>query len=268
MRLPRTPAAAGLPPSPGSDAAPPRAPGEAPVAPADRVHVLLAHPRPDVLADLSYHLARAGHRVSTAMTGTDAVTTLRLLPPNVVVASDELPGLRGVEIARRLRVVSAAADVAAIVLLEPDAGAEARVHALAMGADDCLPWPGDVRELLLRLAAVTRRLGPARPGADETLRSGSVLLDVGRAEVKVAGRPVRLTRTEFDLLWALLKHPGVLLTRDRLLALAHRDPRGGAGPRRVDRHLAILRAKLGPHGARIETVTGKGYRLAAGGGAP
>jgi DNA-binding response OmpR family regulator len=225
-------------------------------------HVLVADGRPDVTAEVSYHLARAGFQVTTALNGAEAVTTIRLREPELVVLGESLAGVDGAEILRRLREVPNEIGIGVLVLLGPGADAAARGDALALGADDCLPWPGDARELVLRAAAVARRYVRGRPHGDAVVRSGPLAIDAGRAEVTIDGAAVHFTRTEFDMLWALARHAGRLLTREQLAALTWGE-RGAAarGPRRVDRHVYFIREKLGRLGAWVETVSRKGYRF-------
>jgi two-component system phosphate regulon response regulator PhoB len=271
MRRPGTRLANRRPPSPAASPAVPdvwAAPRPVDVGPraldvapdASRRHVLVADGRRDVVAEVSFHLARAGFRVTTAATGAEAVTAMRLREPALVVAGDALAGVTAAEIVRRLRTAPDGGDVGALLLTDPSAGAAARIDALTVGADDCVAWPGDARELVLRAGAVVRRYARVRPRADEALRHGPLAIDVGRAEVTVDGTRAHFTRTEFDLLWILARHPGQLFTRDQLTALTW-GAAAAAGRRRVDRHVHFIREKLGPLGAWIETVSRQGYRF-------
>lgn len=225
---------------------------------ADGLHALVAAGRHDVVADVGYHLVRAGLRVTTALTGPETVTALRLHRPDLVVVGDPLPGLGGAEVVRRLRLGHA--EVASLVLLPPDAGTEARIGAFETGADDCVAWPSDPRELVHRAHAVLRRAAGPRGRSDEVLQVGGVRLDVARAEVTVDGTPVHFTRAEFELLRVLARHPGTVFTRAELTGMAL----GGAedSVRRVDRHVHWIRFKLGAYGALIETLPRVGYRIA------
>ncbi len=134
-----------------------------------------------------------------------------------------------------------------------------RVAGLEAGADDYVVKPFSPRELVARVKAILRRASPpAATSYGEALVAGDVELDHAGRSVSVAGQPVELTSREFDLLAALLAHPGVVLSRERLLELAWAGEFAG-GTRTVDVHVAQLRRKLA-RPALIETVRGIGYK--------
>ena len=134
-----------------------------------------------------------------------------------------------------------------------------RVAGLEAGADDYVIKPFSPRELVARVKAILRRAGSAGALGAGVLAVGAVKLDRASRTVAVAGQPVELTSREFDLLAALLAHPGIVLSRDRLLELAWRGEFAG-GTRTVDVHVAQLRAKLGLPGF-VQTVRGAGYKV-------
>jgi len=202
------------------------------------------------------YLRRDGFDVVWARSGEQALEELARHPVRLVVLDIGLPGIDGFEVCRRLR---ARTGVPILILSARDDEVD-RVAGLEAGADDYVTKPFSPRELVARVKAILRRAGgPARDVAGGALTVGEVALDRASRTVTVAGEPVELTAREFDLLAALLAHPGVVLSRDRLLELAW----GGefaAGTRTVDVHIAQLRGKLGCP-SFVATVRGAGYKV-------
>ncbi|MGZ4289235.1 MAG: response regulator transcription factor [Gaiellaceae bacterium] len=194
-----------------------------------------------------------GWRVVWRRTGEEAIAELRGQPVRLVVLDIGLPGMDGFEVCRRIR----AGSKVPIVMLtardeEPD-----RVAGLELGADDYVSKPFSPRELSARIKAILRRSD--RRSEDEVLAAREVVLRRDSHEVTVAGSQVELTSKEFDLLACFLEHPGIVLSRERLLDLVWGMTYPG-GTRTVDVHVAQLRRKLGdPEG--IRTVRGAGYKL-------
>ncbi|MBP6631497.1 MAG: response regulator transcription factor [Kofleriaceae bacterium] len=167
-----------------------------------------------------------------------------------------MPGQDGLSVLRTLR----ARDPHTPVIMLTARGDEAdRVVGLELGADDYVAKPFAPRELLARLRAVVRRASPAAVG--EQLSAAGITVDVGARQATVDGAAVELTGLEFDLLVALVRRAGRVVTRVALLELAGRDTT--VGDRAIDVHVSRLRKKLGEAaGARIRTVRGVGYTLA------
>jgi two-component system OmpR family response regulator len=169
-----------------------------------------------------------------------------------------LPDGSGLEVARRLRAKGS--TVAILVLTARDTVGD-RVTGLDAGADDYLVKPFAFEELAARLRALARRAnGTDARRSGSHLASGPIVLDEIRRELTVEGQRIELSPREFALMEYLLRHPGIPLTRDRLLD--HVWPSGVAvTPNAVDAYVHYLRDKLGVAGARIQTVRGIGYRL-------
>ncbi|MEV4346795.1 response regulator transcription factor [Actinoplanes sp. NPDC049596] len=207
------------------------------------------------IADLvRLYLARDGFGVHVEHDGPAGLAAVRKLRPVACVLDIALPGLEGTEICRRLREDG---DWTPVVFLTARDDEVDRILGLELGGDDYLTKPFSPRELVARVRALLRRA--AGPGEGDRVRQlGPVSLDPGRRLVTVAGRPLTLTATEFDLLGHLLRRPGRVFTREELLAgvwgyASH------AGTRTVDVHVAQLRAKLGDCAHLIRTVRGVGY---------
>jgi two-component system phosphate regulon response regulator PhoB len=149
----------------------------------------------------------------------------------------------------------------AVVMVTAKGQEQDRVQGLEMGADDYVVKPFSVRELILRVKAVLRRMASDSEGSS-SLAAGTIQLDPARHEVRVADAEVALTALEFRLLKTLLERPGRVQTREVLLS----DVWGIEAEittRTVDTHIKRLREKLGPAGEIIETVRGVGYKLAS-----
>ena len=211
-------------------------------------------------------LRAAGYRVTPvgtgaaaleAVTGPDAADD----PPDLVLLDLGLPDLDGVEVCRRLRARSSVP----IIAVTARGHQQARVLGLRSGADDYVVKPFAIDELTARMDAVVRR--SAGHVVAPVIQAGPVRIDLSRRVVEVAGREVTLRRKEFDLLAALARRDGAVVSRADLLddvwGLAPDDPGREQGLHTLEVHVAALRGKLEAPGA-VVTVRGVGYRLAAG----
>jgi len=221
--------------------------------------VLVVDDEPDIVALVAYHLAKAGYRVSTASSGTDALDAVRRERPSLVILDLMLPGMSGYEVLEQLRAADATRDVAVLMLTarreEPD-----RIQGLSLGADDYLTKPFSPQELVLRVGAILRRVGAGGATSGDRLHLGALEIDLGAHQVRVDGLPVDLTPTEFKLLLTLAERRGRVQGRAHLLETVW-EAAPDIQTRTVDMHVQRLRAKLGPAGDMIETVRGFGYRL-------
>ncbi|MDH6522317.1 response regulator transcription factor [Streptomyces sp. SAI-090] len=206
------------------------------------------------------YLERDGYTVLEAGDGRSALDVAAASRPDLVVLDLGLPGLPGEEVARLLRRNS---DVA-IVMLTAKASENDRVMGLKLGADDYVVKPFSPRELVARVEAVLRRSrGPGTETATPvSYGAGRLRIDTERREVHAGGRPVDLTRTEFDLLAALASRPGRVWGRMELVGSVQGHT-FEAYERTVDVHVKNLRRKLGdsPPSGVIVTVPGVGYKL-------
>lgn len=179
--------------------------------------------------------------------------------PQLVLLDIMLPDEDGLHILKRLRAGAETADLS-VMMLTAKSSEYDRVVGLDSGADDYMPKPFGMMELVSRVRALLRRA--AKPAAEDKLfTAGSLAVDVKRRAVTVDGEPVILTYKEFELLCYLLENRGVVLSRDQILTKIW-DYNYSGETRTVDVHIRTLRQKLGDAGALIETVRGVGYRLA------
>jgi DNA-binding response OmpR family regulator len=196
-----------------------------------------------------------GWRVLWVRSGEEAVGELRRHPVRLVVLDIGLPGIDGFEVCRQMRTHS---KVPILMLTARDEEPD-RVAGLELGADDYVPKPFSPRELAARIKAILRRV--EQRAEDEVLAAREIVLRRGSRDVTVAGSAVELTSKEFDLLACFLQHPGIVLSREKLLDLVWGMTYPG-GTRTVDVHVAQLRRKLGDPDT-IRTVRGAGYKLVA-----
>ncbi len=204
------------------------------------------------------YLKRDGFGVVWASSGEQAMEELSRHAVRLVVLDIGLPGIDGFEVCRRLR---ARTGVPILILSARDDEVD-RVAGLEAGADDYVTKPFSPRELVARVKAILRRVDGGANGNEEgVLAAADVELDRAARIVTVGGAVVELTGREFDLLAALLSHPGIVLSRDRLLELVWGGEFPG-GTRTVDVHVAQLRAKL-ERPELLQTVRGAGYKAVA-----
>ena len=224
--------------------------------------ILVVEDERDIAALVAFHLTKEGFRVRTVASGLDAMEAIRAERPDLVVLDLMLPGMSGYEILHELRRRPEVADVP-VVVLTARRDEEDRIRGLQLGADDYLTKPFSPRELVLRVAAVLRRVQAAPvAGGGRVLHAGPIRVDLGAMVVRVDGAPVDLTPTEYRLLVSLMERRGRVQTRQQLLENAW-DIHVRIETRTVDMHIQRLRAKLGRGGDLVETVRGFGYRFRA-----
>lgn len=224
--------------------------------------VLIVEDEPDIAELLEFNLGREGFEVLTASTGEEGLALARRHHPGVILLDLGLPGaLQGLEVFRILKTDVQTRQLPVIMLTARCEETDI-VVGLEMGADDYIAKPFRIKELIARVRAVLRR-SRADTASDEQLRAGEVVIDSARHEVRVSGQPVELTLAEFRLLRALVRSPGRVLSRDRLLNEIT-DGRAIIIDRNVDVHIRALRRKLGEAAGRIRTVRGVGYKFDAG----
>lgn len=203
----------------------------------------------------SYLEQQDGWQVVWLRSGEEAVAELRRHPVRFVVLDIGLPGIDGFEVCRLMRAHS---KVPIVMLTARDEEPD-RVAGLEIGADDYVSKPFSPRELAARIKAILRRA--EQRSEDAVLAARDIVLRRDSHDVTVAGQAIDLTGKEFDLLACFLEHPGIVLSRERLLDLVWGMTYPG-GTRTVDVHVAQLRRKLGDP-VSIRTVRGAGYKLVA-----
>lgn len=221
--------------------------------------ILVVDDEPDITALVSYHLAKAGYRVSTAASGPEALRAVRETQPDLVILDLMLPGKSGYEVLEDLRGREETKSIGVILLTarrdEPD-----RIHGMEKGADDYVVKPFSPQELVLRVGAVLRRLSAPSVAGGARLQIGPVTIDAAAHRVYLDGEEVVLTATEYRLLVTLAERRGRVQSRSQLLESVW-DAHPDIQTRTVDMHVQRLRTKLGGAANYVETVRGFGYRL-------
>ena len=217
--------------------------------------ILVVDDEPPIVDLVRGYLVREGWSVDVAVDGPSAIEQARSNPPDVIVLDLMLPGIDGLEVCRQVRTFSDAY----VLMLTARSEEIDRIVGLSVGADDYLVKPFSPRELVARIKAVLRRPRAANRASAPT----GLAIDEPRHDVRVDGASVELTATEFGILAALARDPGVVLSRTALLDLVW-GREFAADEHLVDVHVANLRRKLGDDIAAprfIETVRAVGYRL-------
>ena len=223
--------------------------------------ILVVDDEPDISALVAYQLARESYRVRTAASGPEALAAIDREVPDLVVLDLMLPGMSGLEVLAEIRQREELATLP-VILLTARRDEVDRVEGFRSGADDYVSKPFSPQELVLRVAAVLRRVRqePPAPPEGRVINIGPFTLHAAAARAEVNGRDLGLTPTEFRLLEILMERRGRVQSRRQLLEAAW-GVTANITTRTVDMHVQRLRTKLGRHGASIETVRGFGYRF-------
>ena len=218
--------------------------------------ILVVEDESSIASFVSLYLKNAGYAVRTASTGADALTLAAAHEPALIVLDLMLPDIDGLEVCKRVRQTS---DVPILMLTARDEDVD-KIIGLEVGADDYLTKPFNPRELVARIKSILRRSAPERRELQtEVIQHGDLRVDAGRREARVGDTEIQLAPKEFDLLWELLDHRGLVLTRDQLLERVWGYTFAG-DTRTVDVHVRQLRRKLGD-ASPIVTVWGVGYKV-------
>jgi DNA-binding response OmpR family regulator len=221
---------------------------------ADSQTILVVEDEEAIASFVAAYLRKDGYTVRLTASGREALGIVGTDAPSLVILDLMLPDLDGMEVCRRIREHS---TLPVLMLTARDDDLD-KIAGLEVGADDYLTKPFNPRELVARVRAILRRSSErTRPDAG-TLQHGDLVLDAGRRECHVRETEIRLAPKEFDLLWELLDHRGLVLTRDQLLERVWGYTFAG-DTRTVDVHVRQLRRKLGD-ASPIVTVWGIGYK--------
>ena len=228
----------------------------------ERLKVLVVDDEVPLTGVVGSYLEREGFDVAVAHTGPDAVARARADSPVLIVLDIMLPGFDGIEACRQIRQFS---DAYIIMLTARDEEMD-KVLGLSMGADDYLVKPFSPRELIARVRAMLRRPRAAPDNnTTELYTIGTLTMDAQGRTLTLDGDEIELTRTEFDLLAAMMAHPRAVLTRRKLIDAVW-GPGWYGDEHVVDVHIGHVREKIGDAAAEprfIRTVRGVGYGMVA-----
>lgn len=220
------------------------------------VSILVIDDEPTIVKLVSSYLRQEGYQVYTAADGPSGLKAARAYRPSIIILDIMLPGMDGIEMLTQLRRES---DVY-VILLTARGEETDKIVGLSVGADDYVTKPFSPRELVARVKGALRRLhSPEALEVDRMLIFQQVRIDGGSRQIWMDGELVDLTAIEFDLLYALAEHHGLVLSRERLLEKVWGHDYYGE-IRVVDVHIGHIRQKLGDENL-ISTVRGIGYRF-------
>jgi len=220
--------------------------------------ILVVEDDTSIASFVAAYLRNAGYGVQTAATAQAALIQLAGDAPALVILDLNLPDGDGVELCRRIRKTS---DIPILMLTARDEDID-KIIGLEVGADDYMTKPFNPRELVARVKSILRRAAPERRRSEsDEIHHGDLSVNAGKREVHVGDEEIHLAPKEFDLLWELLDHRGIVLTRDQLLERVWGYTFAG-DTRTVDVHVRQIRRKLGD-ASPIVTVWGVGYKVAS-----
>jgi len=203
-----------------------------------------------------YALQAAGFDAVGYETGEELLAALNTQLPSLILLDIMLPKNDGLTILKQLRNAPKTKNIPIIMLTAKDSEFD-KVKGLNMGADDYIPKPFGVMELIARVNAVLRRGSTEKT---EMMNVSGILLDHSRREVRTSAEPITLTFKEYELLYYLMNNAGIVLSRDKILETVWGYDFEGES-RTVDMHIKMLRQKLGEHGKFIKTVRNVGYKI-------
>ena len=221
--------------------------------------LLIIEDERDIIEVIEYNFKREGFNVLNATNGEKGLEIARAKRPAAVILDLMLPGLDGIEVAKRLRKDPATSEIAIIMLTAKGEETDI-VLGLGVGADDYVVKPFRPKELLARVKTVLRR-GPVQAEAPtgKRLERDGLVIDQAKYEVTRNGKAVPLTLTEFKLLATLASVPGRVFTRELLLEKIQGE--AFVDERNIDVHVRSIRKKLGEDTEYIITVRGVGYKF-------
>ena len=229
--------------------------------------VLVADDEKNIVQLIRLYLSTEGYVVESAPDGVTALEAFRRLRPALVILDVMLPQLDGWEVLRRIRGGDGSGGAhksesrTPVIMLSARTEDVDKVVGLELGADDYVTKPFNPKELAARVRAILRRTQGLAP-PEQIVEVADVAILPARREVRVQGEPVTLRAKEFDLLLALARQPGRVLTREALLSDVWDYAHPGA-TRTVDVHVKFLRDKLAASALEIQSVRGYGYKLVA-----
>jgi two-component system alkaline phosphatase synthesis response regulator PhoP len=220
--------------------------------------ILIVEDEKDILHLVQFYLEKEGYRTCTAVTGLEGLKLTKSEHPDLVILDLMLAELDGLEVCKQIRADPRTARLP-IIMLTAKAEESDTIVGLELGADDYVTKPFSPKALVARVKALFRRVERVQDGPTR-LTYGSVVMDLGRHEVKSEGQEIALTAKEFGLLEHLLRNPGRVLTRDALLNTVWGYDYYGT-TRTVDVHVRRLKQKIPSLNDAITSIKSLGYKL-------
>ncbi len=228
-----------------------------------KVKIVIIEDEPDIIEVMSYNLKREGFLVSSSRRGDEGLSLVRKQSPALVLLDLMLPGTDGLSVCQQLKADPMTREIP-IIMVSAKGEESDVVIGLGLGADDYIAKPFSPRELLARVKAVLRRSLLQQDQQKEQQKSrlqiDELTIDALRHEVAISGEPIKLTVTEFKLLYQLAAQPGRAFSREQLLNRVIGDG-VVVVDRNIDVHVRSVRKKLGDYSRMIETIRGVGYRF-------
>lgn len=222
--------------------------------------ILIVEDEPDIVKMLEYNLKKEGFRITSAPDGSEALRRTERERPDIIILDLMLPEIDGLEVCRALKKNQDSAHIPVIMLTAKSQEAD-KIVGLELGADDYITKPFSVRELIARIKAVLRR-AREKENLPDIFKAGNLIIDFSKIKASVGNKPVELTAKEFELLSALVKAKGRVLSRDYLLDnIWGFDNAIEIQSRTVDVHIQTMRKKLKAEAKHIVTVKNYGYRF-------
>ncbi|NTV52070.1 MAG: response regulator transcription factor [Candidatus Firestonebacteria bacterium] len=224
-----------------------------------KAKILIVEDDRDIAELIQYNLAKEGYTVVSANNGEKGFQLAKSSLPDLIVLDLMLPGMDGLEVCKLLKAEPKTQGIPVVMLTAKSEESDV-VTGLELGAEDYIAKPFSPKILVARLRTVLRRKQKKTNTTDETLKIHDLVINPGRHELLIAGKPVDLTFTEFKMLQLLAARPGWVFSRYQILE-AVRGVDYSVTDRAVDVQIVGLRKKLGRAGRYIETVRGVGYRF-------
>ncbi len=225
----------------------------------NKERILIVDDEEDILELVQYNVEREGYQTLCAVTGEQALQIVQTDKVDMVILDLMLPGINGLEVAKSIKRNPQKTNIPIIMLTAKGEETDI-ITGLELGADDYVTKPFSPKILLARVKAVIRKNRSQLVDTDAVLHHHGISIHPGRRIIKINGKSVDLTYTEFQILYYLAGRPGWVFTRTQIVD-AVRGDNYSVTDRSVDVQMVGLRKKLGPYGKNLETVRGVGYRF-------
>ena len=222
--------------------------------------ILVVEDNPDILEILKYNLTREGYEVLEAQDGKVACNLASEKIPALILLDLMLPLVDGLQVCKYLKRNNETKNIPIIIVSAKDEENDI-VTGLDLGAEDYLTKPFSPKELMARVKAVLRRNDANREREKSEVKYKDLIMNFHEHEASIKNKKLKLTKTEFDILWSFMSDKNQVFTRKQLLQIIH-GPGIQTLDRNIDVHIVSLRKKLKEYGDLIQTVRGIGYRSA------